>query len=177
MKCSCGKRENHPGKAKFTENGFEHILSFAPGFECEKWKADPNDGSNHGCGCVDMLWIVRNESGAVQFRTFTGWYPSWKEQRYGRASANTTPFPYDLGYHSPKPMYEDQHSMGECGWLGSKDCYYDGSGLNAEKPFTILVTEGESALWKFLEEYHKETFASKLTPGEQWAQIRTGVVP
>lgn len=157
MECNCNKKEFFPAKATFEENGFKHVVSFSPGFICEKWVADPTDGSNHGKGSVDLLFIVSNESGAIQFRLMCGWYPDWKDDRYGRRGG-VTPMPSDLGYHSLTPRYDGQETMGKCRWLGDKECYYDGSALNAEEPFDILISKGESALWAFLEEYHKTIF-------------------
>lgn len=152
-KCSCSNREFFPAKARFEENGFEHIISFMPGFTCERFLADKNDGGNHGIACVNILWLVRNEYGAVQFSLLSGWYPDWQNSK-------TSPLPSDLGYHSPIPQYENQSEMQkECFWLNNKLCYYDGSTLNAEKPFNILIQKGESALWNFLEQYHKDIFS------------------
>lgn len=152
--CSCNKKEFYPAKAQFTENGFEHIVTFKPGFTCERFIADRNDGGNHGIACVHLLFLVRNELGAIQFTLLTGWYPDWRKGH--------PPLPSDLGYHSPLPKYEGQEpASGKCPWLNDKPCYYDGSTLNAEEPFNILITEGESALWKFLEKYHKDTFSAE----------------
>lgn len=152
-KCSCNDREWFPAKARFTENGFEHIISFTPGFICERFLADP---WNHGKSSADVLFLVRNDLGAVQFSLMTGWYLDWQtDNRLNR------PMPTDLGYHSLKPRYEGQSPMGECVWLNNATCYYDGSTLNAEEPFDILISKGESALWAFLEQYHRNTFSNE----------------
>jgi hypothetical protein len=40
--------------------------------------------------------------------------------------------PFDVGYHSPKPMFEGHESMdGACSTLDGKPCYYEGGGLRA----------------------------------------------
>jgi hypothetical protein len=39
--------------------------------------------------------------------------------------------------------------MGHCEVIGC-ECYYDGSTLNAEKPWELLLTEGHEAVWQFL---------------------------
>ena len=157
--CSCNKRERFPAKAMFVENGFEHIVSFMPGFVCERWLANPRDGGNHGKACVEILWLVRNGLGAVQFTLLSGWYPNPGNAGFEK---DCTPMPADLGYHSPKPMYESHTCISEeCPWLDNKPCYYDGSTLNAEEPFNILLRRGETALWKFLEEYHSQTFTAQ----------------
>jgi len=48
--------------------------------------------------------------------------------------------------------------MGACPFLGGKECYYDGSSLNSQDAFYVLVNCGEEALWKFLEGYYKSVF-------------------
>lgn len=87
------------------------------------------------------------------------------------------PLPADLGYHSPVPQYEGQLPIGIrikynddyseelgtegeariCEYLG-KPCYYDGSGLNAERIYHIMLQEGEKGVWRELEEYYVELF-------------------
>ena len=39
-------------------------------------------------------------------------------------------------------------------------CYYDGSTLNADAPYQVLLTRGEDALWAYLEEYFHDQFES-----------------
>jgi len=117
--------------------------------------------------------------------------------------------PADIGYHSPKPMWEGQKPVGSrrkkkveesrsgaqivpqsgsnrepdlpgdisdfladyernwedtpeselpvCEYLGVP-CYCDGSALQAEGYYEILVNQGEEALWKALENYYHQTF-------------------
>lgn len=48
--------------------------------------------------------------------------------------------------------------MGKCSVLGDKECYYDGSSLNCQDAFYVLINCGEEKLWKFLEEYYKCVF-------------------
>jgi hypothetical protein len=126
--------------------------------------------------CVDMVWMLKGPLGIVQFRLFTGWsvrvigLPTldWQELSMSRPryhspeehEAVSAPMPADIGYHSPKPMYEDQTSM-KCELLPQGQCYYDGSTLNADRYFAILVHEGGEALWKALEEYYHERFEVK----------------
>lgn len=69
------------------------------------------------------------------------------------------PIPADLGYHSPKPVYEGQTPISDsCEYLNDKPCYYDGSGLNAKKVFNTLLEFGSEGVWSYLEDYYKETF-------------------
>lgn len=151
---------------------------------CRKWKMAVADLTHeffiypaydkrpeYGQHCVDMLWLVKGPLGVVQFRLFTGWYPDiigkpdlpWQElsankKRY--ADRLDMPMPADIGYHSPKPMYEGQSDM-ECSLLPGGHCYYDGSSLNADRYFAILVHEGGEALWKALDAYYHERFETK----------------
>lgn len=126
-----------------------------------------------GQHCVDMLWLVRGELGVVQFRLFTGWSANVigsPDLGWSELSATSTymsdyspervwpPMPADIGYHSPTPMYEGQQPMDKCEWLPQGFCYYDGSSLNAERYFAILVHQGGEALWMALEEYYVERF-------------------
>jgi hypothetical protein len=39
-------------------------------------------------------------------------------------------------------------------------CYYDGSGLNAERIFGVMLREGSDGVWKALEEYYEEIFGA-----------------
>lgn len=144
-----------------TESGpqnFERIVEFEPAHDCIRlpcrWGKEtckPGSGGSHGIGAVSMRMVLVGPKGAVQFVLYTGWY---MEETPHRGEA----LPADLGYHAREPMYEEQHSMGPCGYLGGADCYYDGSGLNADAIFDILRREGGEAVWKALEGYYRATF-------------------
>lgn len=150
VKCTCNKKPFFPAKVRAMVNGYERIITFKPGFICEKWLANPNDNSHHGIASPDILFLLRNDKGAVQFMLMTGWYLNGREGK---------PMPSDLGYHSLLPKYKGQEPLTQkCNWLNDMPCYYDGSTLNADKPFRILIEQGEEALWQYLEEYHKEIF-------------------
>lgn len=45
-----------------------------------------------------------------------------------------------------------------CEYTDGGPCYYDGSTLNAEPVYKILLEEGSDGVWKYLEEYYEETF-------------------
>ena len=104
-----------------------------------------------------MHFVLKGPKGAVQFLLFTGWQlphvlEEWKERKF-----SIEVMPADLGYHSPKPMYDDQRPMPDCEYLDGLPCYYDGSTLNAERPYKVLTEQGEDALWEFLKDYYKST--------------------
>lgn len=139
----------------------ERKIEFSPAFD----KRHPEPRKNYGIHGVEMKWYLIGELGSVQFVVYTNWQlPHVREQ--GRKSWRDPclfePRAYDLGYHSPKPMYEGQTAMcgpGECHVL-PKDCscYYDGSSLNCEPVFETLIREGHDACWKELEDYYVSTF-------------------
>lgn len=137
-------------------------IKFRPAFD--KRHADPK--KNYGIHGVDMLWILKGPVGAVQFLVFTGWHlphiiAEWeqdaKEHPVTGKQLMCQPIPADLGYHSPTPVYDGQQ-CNECDLLPGKKCYYDGSGLNAEPVFKLLVEKGDEAVWKFLEDYYRDIF-------------------
>lgn len=109
--------------------------------------------------------VLKGEKGAVQFVVYTGWHlphvtkeldqkPVYRD----RPHLLCHPMPADLGYHSPIPQYEGQRPMeGVCQELGGT-CYYDGSGLNAERVFEVLLREGSDGVWRELEEYYTSVF-------------------
>lgn len=144
----------------------ERKLEITPSWD----KRDPDPKKNYGIGCVTMRWYVIGPKGAIQFVLMTGWYPhiikktTWNDwsdwgDLHVSVREGDRPMPTDLGFHSPVPLYEGQTKMtDDCPVLGGP-CYYDGSGLNADKPFSILVHEGGEKLWEFLEQYYAETFA------------------
>jgi hypothetical protein len=67
----------------------------------------------------------------------------------------------DVGYHSSFPMYEDQ-PMRDCDFTEAGKCYYDGSGLNAERwtkeIFSVRGQTPEEIIWPKLEKYYSEVF-------------------
>lgn len=48
-----------------------------------------------------------------------------------------------------------------CPWLDGKPCYYDGSTLNAEPVFEVLLKEGSAGVWRELREYYDRTFPDR----------------
>lgn len=124
-------------------------ILWEPGFD---HRNDPQK-KQYGCHGLQIRWLVHGDKGSVQFLLYTGWLPTWDMGDHSQLFV----MPADLGYHADEPQYEDQTTM-ECAHRPSGKCYYDGSSLNAEKPFKILLTEGEEALWQFLEEYYRTIF-------------------
>lgn len=125
-------------------------------------KRDSNPSKNYGIHGVELRMYVGGPDGATQFVLDTGWH--WIKT----SSDHLFPFPADLGYHSPKPMYGGESSL-NCDVLpalGLGDrCYYDGSGLNAERIYKVLLEEGDRGVWRELTQYYADTFGYN-TSGE-----------
>jgi hypothetical protein len=137
----------------------EKIIEFAPAFD----KRDTDPQKNYGIHGVELRMVLKGETGAVHFLLYTNWQlPHVTEEFRGKMTPDKyflfEPLPADLGYHSPKPIYEGQDSMGPCPYLNGQICYYDGSGLNAEKIYKVLLEKGSDGVWEELEKYHKEIF-------------------
>lgn len=104
-----------------------------------------------GIGACRMTFYVRGPKGVVQFVIDTGWH---LHRQF------SSPTAWDLGWHSPVPHRWGGTRMKKCHLFDNKECYYDGSTLNAEEPLTILIREGSDKLWEYLESYYKEVFES-----------------
>lgn len=133
-------------------------------------KRSTNPKKDYGIHGVEMRWYVKGKKGVVQFVLFTSWYtPAVDEEMYGsildpepskynhHSRVTCKPIPADLGYHGVEPRYEGQE-QGDCTLLPGGKCYYDGSGMNAERMYDILREEGSEAVWKQLESYYELTF-------------------
>lgn len=138
----------------------EKRIEFSPAFD--KRNHDPK--KNYGIHGVDIRFVLIGERGAVQFVLYTNWYlPHVADDLWTRHPAHLRAFfgpmpPADVGYHSPVPQYEGQEPIGNnCQYLNGP-CYYDGSGLRANDAFKVLVEEGDDGLWKYLEQYYRDTF-------------------
>ena len=110
------------------------------------------DGRKEGYGqhCCDLRMVIVGDKGAVQFVLYTAWYLD--------QSVGLKPLPADLGYHSPKPMYEDQEPIEDnCKYINGP-CYYDGSSLAAHEIYKELLEHGSDRVWCLLEEYYREVF-------------------
>ena len=140
---------------------FEKIVEFGPAYD----KRHPDPAEDQGIGCVMIRFVLKGSKGAVQFLMGSGWFLPETVEEY-KAKGGTfekltdqDPVGWDLGYHSPKPMYEEQPIVtNSCPYLDGKECYYDGSGLNAKPIMERLLREGSDAVWEELAEYYHKTF-------------------
>jgi len=140
-------------------SGFQRVVEFRPAFD--KRNADPH--KNYGIHGVDMRMVLVGDRGAAQFVLYTGWHlPHVVSEFKASGRSLGDPLPADLGYHSREPRYEGQTAASEsCEYLGGCPCYYDGSGLNAERVFDALRAEGGEAVWRELEDFYNQIFAEE----------------
>lgn len=170
---------------------FERIVEFSPAFD----RRDPDPSKNYGIHGVELRMVLKGPGGAVQFLVYTNWQlPHVAKEQVARAITRGVdeldfnilwmPTGADVGYHSPKPMYDGQEPMGgtsiewvdgvafgkqmkvpeskptgtfdPCPYLDGQPCYYDGSGLAAKPMLELLIEKGSDAVWAALEaRYHK----------------------
>ena len=144
---------------------FEKIVEFEPAYD----KRHPNPKKNYGIGSIRIRFVLKKGNKAVQFLFGTKWYlPETIEEYLRIGNKGKTPpidlikgvqvHGWDVGYHSPKPMFKGQKAITKkCAYTSGK-CYCGGSGLYAEKNQEILIREGSNGVWKFLEKEWKERF-------------------
>ncbi len=101
-----------------------------------------------------LRFLLKGERGAVQFCVLTG----WGMKDVPESLRELFPMPSDLGYHSIDPRHEKDDPM-KCDVLEKGECHYDGSTLNAEPVFKILLAEGHEGVWKKLTDYYHSTFS------------------
>lgn len=140
----------------------ERETKFLPAYDKRN---DPK--GNYGIHGADLRMYLKGELGTVQFVIYTNWHLPHVQNELIHRNLNSeigircafTPQPADIGYHSPKPMWEGQEPMtNSCECLGGVPCYYDGSGLYAEEIYKVLVEKGSEEVWEKLEEYYVDVF-------------------
>lgn len=148
-------------------------IKFVPAFD--RRHSDPS--KNYGIHGVDCIFYYGDpEVGVVQFVLYTNWFLPETEKEFA-SSDNCmvrehypftflqAPMPADLGYHAAESQYEG-HTSCKCHLLSKKECYYDGSVLNAIRVYDILRREGSDGVWKELERYWKEHFGHSCKKAE-----------
>ena len=140
----------------------ERLIEFDPAFD----KRHPDPSKDYGIHGVNIRFVLKGPEGAVQFLLYTNWQlPPVTEELIAKPikdkfllKALFLPIPADLGYHSPAPHYEGQTSTGPCPYLDKKECYFDGSTLNAEPVYERLLKEGHEGVWAELEKCYDDFF-------------------
>lgn len=147
----------------------EKIVEFSPAYD----KRHPEPSKNYGIGGVQIRFVLKGKEGAVQLLLGTSWYlphvAEWLREKGSRfEKLYEPPKGWDLGYHSPKPIYEDQSlAVDSCPYLNGKPCYYDGSGLAADPIRDRLISEGSEAVWEELTDYYNGRFGTSYNTHER----------
>lgn len=135
----------------------ERIVEFSPAFD----RRDPNPNKNYGIHGVDLRMVLKGPLGAVSFLLFTNWQlPHVREEdRKKPRPYYQDPTPADIGYHSTTPTFEGQTvSTDSCPYLDGKPCYSDGSSLQSNDVFNILLEKGSAGVWEELERRYNSVF-------------------
>jgi hypothetical protein len=144
-------------------------VTFYPAYD----KRNPDPSKNYGISGVSIYFILKGDKGATQFAVYTDWtlphVQDEQKDRDFRGLSGIKPMGIDVGYHSPKPMYEEQDALcgpGECKYVPEgESCYYDGSGLRADQWVRdFLLPKGSEGIWEALKEEYVRLFGE-----EEWA--------
>lgn len=106
------------------------------------------------CETIDIKFFLKGEKGIIQFCITTNW-----THRMIEFDEKIKSYAYDIGYHSPVPLYEGQKPMEKCSFY--KTCYYDGSSMYARKLFGKLINYGDEYIWNKMEEFYDTHFNKK----------------
>jgi len=141
---------------------FIKLIEIDPGFDFR----NPNPKKNYGIGSAYIRFVLKKDNKAVQAVFRTNWYPSTVEietqdklnslfrKQYPKLEC------IELGYHSPHSIFDGQtESRTDCPYTKGS-CYCDGSFLRGEKDnlAELLITEGDTAIWKYLKQEWKRIF-------------------
>lgn len=136
---------------------FERIVTLTPAFD--KRHTDPS--KNYGIHGVGLRMVLKGPKGATQFVLYTSWHLPHVQADMDAKPLNDFPYmfhkptPADIGYHWHAPQYEGQFT-GACEYVAGGKCYYDGSSLQAQDVYDILVREGSEGVWRELERRYRE---------------------
>jgi hypothetical protein len=141
-------------------------VDFQPAFD----KRNPNPAIDYGIGPMRIRFVLKGPLGAVQWMIGTLWYVA-SARRPGLDRDPQRPMGWDLGYHSPAPMYDGDSPMDSCDVLDG-ECYYDGSGLNADLLIENFLEHGDTYVWAALEAYYRCTFEDTPWPFDKHGNLR-----
>lgn len=140
--------------------GFTQRVTVSPAYDFRPEHTHrPGD---YGIGACRVTFVLIGPKGAVQFMIGTDWYTESARQHLAKfprrpLHQEREPDGWDLGYHSPVEKYEGQGSR-PCDLLPGGECFYDGSGLNADEMVEAFINGGTEWLWPHLEKYYRCTF-------------------
>jgi hypothetical protein len=135
-------------------DGLEESVRFVTGYNCRR-----RGPKTHGVHGMEIHWYLRGPAGGAHFLMVTDWIPGQRWRGHGLSPEGTNdtwdmyPMGIDVGYHSPRPRFEDQFiTKSECDLVPkSSPCYWDGSGLRAMELAKRFIHEGEPVIWAELE--------------------------
>lgn len=144
---------------------FEKRVTFQPGYNYLH-ETGPQRRGQHG---MSIRFLLIGAEGATQFLMNAMWTPLgqvdegsrepchvdyWRGEQWGEDGLVRPPMGSDLGYHWTAPQYEEQQPQ-TCDVLPGGQCYYDGSGLAADEVLRDFISEGEQAVWRWLEKRYQ----------------------
>ena len=137
---------------------FERIVEFSPAYD----QRNPNPNKDYGIGSMTIRFVLKGPKGAIQFVLTTDWHlPHIQKTMPNLKSTGMSglrPWATDIGYHSKHPMYDgDSPIQRDCPYTDGI-CYYDGSGLRADKMIPDFLANGSDWLWKELENDYQMRF-------------------
>lgn len=157
--CHCADRPRPELVWHTREDGFQRAMQFGVGYNC-----DARGPRSHGVHGMELRFYLLGPRGATQFVMSTDWVPGKLSPGHGLPPLGSAlsdrarrlyPMGMDLGYHAYKPQYDGQLKMPDCHLLDG-DCFYDGSGLNADRVMNRFIEGGEPVIWQELIAYHEE---------------------
>lgn len=138
------------------EENLERITQIHGAFD----KRNPDPAKSYGIHGMTLRFILKGKKGATQFVFYSCQHLRHvADELYNDKTRRYNPFHgmgADIGYHSPKPMYEGQEAM-DCDVLGGQ-CYYDGSSLQASEFEDTFIQGGDAVVWPMLEEVYRQSF-------------------
>lgn len=161
--------KGHPGREPRERwaprpDGLEESVQFVPGYNC------PATGPrSHGVHGTEIRWYLRGPKGTAQFVVYTDWIPGKLSPGHGLSPEGTYswdsyshpgelyyPMGADVGYHARNPQYAGQEPWSDHCPVNQGTCYYDGSGIRAEKLARLFVIAGEQAVFTELEDVYAD---------------------
>jgi len=162
MASDCHERGDTRIRWHARPDGLEESVQFTPGYNCTDMSM-----RGHGVHGMEVRWGLRGPLGGAQFLIYTDWLPGQRfpghglrpDGSYSWSDSRGEPFypmGADVGYHAKRPQYEGQHVTSDACDFTNGSCYYDGSGLRADKLAKIFVQFGEQAIWDELESVYAD---------------------
>lgn len=143
-------------------------IRFEPGYNCFSGcskgseRCEPGAGGFHGQHGMSIRFILHGHEGSVQWLIYTSWTPAGVDGEHREPKGShwlERPFmAADLGYHWDTNPYDDGDWLRQdsCDLRLQGHCFYDGSGLNAERLVEPFLAGGEDAVWQHLFEFYEE---------------------